>query len=72
MTAITTITGSNEDQTGARWIVLLDLFVARLLPGSILVVSGLLAIGLGLYEVIAPQAFDQFGGGFLEVLFGGR
>ena len=56
----------------ARWSVLLDLIVLRLLPGGILVVLGLGALGLGLFEIVAPTAFDAMGGGFLEVLYGLR
>ena len=26
--------------------------------------------GLGLFEILAPETFDQMGGGFLEVLYG--
>jgi hypothetical protein len=56
----------------ARWSVLLDLIVLRLLPGGILVVLGLGALGLGLFEIVAPNAFDAMGGGILEVLYGLR
>jgi hypothetical protein len=26
--------------------------------------------GAGLFEIVAPEAFDKMGGGFLEVLYG--
>ncbi len=70
-TAIVAMIGSVEDKEGPRWVVLLGLFTSRLLPGLILVAIAVGAIGLGLFEMTAPQAFDQMGGGFLEVLFGG-
>jgi len=41
-----------------------------LLPGIILVVIGLGMTGLGLFEILAPEAFDKMGGGFLEILYG--
>jgi len=50
---------------------MLDFFVGRLLPGLILIVIGIGATGLGLFEFIAPAQFDALGGGFLEVLFWG-
>jgi hypothetical protein len=55
---------------GPRWIVIMNLLVSRLLPGIILVVIGLGMTGLGLFEILAPKAFDEMGGGFLEVLYG--
>jgi len=64
--------GSVEQKQGAKWVILLDLLTSRLLPGLILVIIGLAATLLGLFEIVAPQAFDQLGGGFLEVLFGAR
>ena len=71
MQAVIVIGGSVEQKQGTRWIVMLDFFVGRLLPGAILIVIGLGALGLGLFEFIAPAQFDALGGGFLEVLFGG-
>lgn len=68
--AVIGISGSREDREGERWIVLLSLFVSRLLPGTILVLIGLGAVGLGLFEILAPNAFDEMGGGFLEMLYG--
>jgi hypothetical protein len=43
-----------------------------LLPGVILVLIGIGMTGLGLFEIVAPNTFDQMGGGFLEVLYGLR
>lgn len=72
MQAVITLTGSQELRQGARWVVLLNLAVSRLLPGLILVALGLGALGLGMFEFVAPNAFDEMGGGFLEVLYGLR
>ena len=41
-----------------------------MLPGVILLMLGLSALGLGLLEIVAPTLFDGLGGGFLEVLYG--
>lgn len=71
MQAIISIGGSVEQKQGSRFAVMLDLFVGRLLPGFILIVIGLGALGLGLFEFFLPVQFDALGGGFLEVLFGG-
>jgi hypothetical protein len=71
MQAIIAIGGSVEQKQGTRWVVMLDFFAGRLLPGIILIVIGLGALGLGLFEFVAPAQFDALGGGFLEVLFGG-
>ena len=71
MQAIISIGGSVERKQGSRFAVMLDLFVGRLLPGFILIVIGLGALGLGLFEFFLPAQFDALGGGFLEVLFGG-
>jgi len=69
--AIIAIGGSVEQKEGTRWIVMLDFFVGRLLPGTILIVLGLGALGLGLFEFVVPAQFDALGGGYLEILFGG-
>lgn len=72
LAATVAIFGSVEQKQGAKWIILLDLLTSRLLPGLILILLGLAATLLGLFEIVAPHAFDQLGGGFLEVLFGAR
>ena len=51
-------------------LVLMISWLARFLPGIILVVLGIAMIGLGLFEIVAPQAFDQIGGRLLETLYG--
>jgi len=71
MQAVIAIGGSVEQRQGTRWVAMLDFLVGRLLPGTILLVIGLGALGLGLFEFVAPAQFDALGGGFLEVLFGG-
>ncbi len=68
--AVITLIGSLEDKEGQRWLVTLNLLVSRLLPGGILVLLGLGAIGLGLFEIAAPATFDAMGGGFLEAIYG--
>lgn len=70
MQAIIAIGGSVEQKQGSRFAMMLDLFVGRLLPGVILIVIGLGALGLGLFEFVAPAQFDALGGGLLEVMFG--
>jgi hypothetical protein len=70
MQAIIAIGGSVEQKQGSRFAVMLDLFAGRLLPGVILIVIGLGALGLGLFEFVAPAQFDALGGGLLEVMFG--
>lgn len=70
MQAVIAFGGSVEQKQGTRWVVILDFFVGRLLPGIILVAIGFGALGLGLLEFVMPAQFDALGGGFLEVLFG--
>ena len=72
MQAVITLTGAHELSQGPRWIVIMNLLVSRLLPGGILVVLGLGAMWLGVFEIMAPDTFDEMGGGFLEVLYGLR
>ena len=71
MQAVITLTGSRESKQGTGWIAIMNL-ISRLLPGVILVVLGLGALWLGVFEILAPDAFDEMGGGFLEVLYGLR
>lgn len=70
MQAVITISGSLEQRDGPRSEVIFDLLVARLLPGLFLAIVGLSALGLGLFEIVAPNVFDSIGGGFLEMLYG--
>jgi hypothetical protein len=71
MTAISALVGTVEEKQGGRFEVALNLLVSRLLPGLVLIALAAGAIGLGLLEIASPGTFDQLGGGFLEVLFGG-
>lgn len=68
-TAVTAIVGYVEQKQGPKWNVFLELIASRLLPGIILIVIALIAITLGLIEIVAPEYFDKMGGGFLEILF---
>ena len=72
MQAAINLIGSHELRQGERWLVILNLLVSRLLPGGILILLGLGALWLGVFEIIAPDSFDEMGGGFLEVLYGLR
>lgn len=72
MQAVITLIGSHELREGSRFEVMMDLIISRLLPGVILVFLGAGALGLGLFEIVAPNAFDEMGGGFLETLYGVR
>jgi hypothetical protein len=57
---------------GGQWNVFVDLILLRLIPGIILVVIGVGLLGLGLFEIAAPGAFDAMGGALLESLYGLR
>lgn len=70
MQSAITLIGPHELQEGQRWVVIMNLLVSRLLPGLMLVVIGVGMTGAGLFEIVAPEAFDKMGGGFLEVLYG--
>ena len=64
--------GYREINEGPGWMVTINLLLSRMLPGVILLLLGLAAVGLGLLEIAAPGVFDSLGGGFLEVLYGVR
>jgi hypothetical protein len=70
MQAVIIMGGPVEQEKGANWLGAMEFIAGRLLPGGILILIGLAALGLGLFEFIAPAQFDALGGGFLEVLFG--
>jgi hypothetical protein len=61
--------GFRELRQGPGWVVTMNLLISRMLPGLILVALGLGALGLGLFEIVSPNAFDEMGGGFLEMLY---
>ena len=67
--SVITLIGPLDSQDGPRSEVIISR-LARLLPGIILVVIGLGLTGLGLFELVAPNAFDQIGGRLLEALYG--
>jgi len=67
--SVITFIGPLDSQEGSRWTLMIG-WLARFLPGIILVVLGLGLMGLGLFEIVAPQAFDQIGGRLLESLYG--
>jgi hypothetical protein len=64
--------GRPDPNEGSRWVAVTYLLLARLLPGLVLVILGILLTGLGLFETVAPAAFDQIGGKYLEMLYGLR
>jgi len=70
MQSVIAIGSYEEAKQGTRWIVMLNLFTSRLLPGFILIVIGFGAVALSFLDLTAPAMFDQLGGGFLEVLYG--
>lgn len=57
---------------GGQWNVFIDLILLRLIPGIILVVIGVGLLGFGMFEIVAPNAFDAIGGALLESLYGIR
>ena len=67
--SVITIIGPLDSQEGSRSTLIID-WLARFLPGIILIVLGLGLMGLGLFEIVAPVAFDQIGGRLLESLYG--
>ena len=71
MQAVITLIGPLEQRSDQRRDVVLNL-LSRLLPGAILALLGLAALGFGVLEIAAPNVFDSMGGGFLETLYGLR
>ena len=70
--SVISFVGSPDSKDSARWVEITHLLLARLLPGFVLLALGLALTGLGVFEVLAPAAFDKLGGGFLESLYGLR
>ena len=64
--------GSREPEESSRGVKLLAFVFARLYPGLIWLVVGLVLSALGLIDALAPVRFDEMGGGFLEELYGVR
>ena len=71
-TAVTVGMGYVEQKETNRFAYFLDLLTSRTLGVLVLVAIGVIAIGLGLLEVFAPDQFDELGGGFLKALYGLR
>ena len=72
MQAVTAIWGSVEARHDTGWTAVLSFLFTRLLPGVIFTLLGVGALGAGLFEIVSPTAFDEMGGGFLEMLYGAR
>ena len=67
--SVITFIGPLGSRDGSGFILMIS-WLARFLPGIILVVLGLAMTGLGLFEIVAPDAFDKMGGALLEALYG--
>jgi hypothetical protein len=72
MQAMITFSGPEEYKQGSQGLGVMNLLVARLLPGLILVIVGVGFTLLGLFEAIAPEKFDELGGRLLEEVYGMR
>ena len=72
MQAMITFSVPEEYKQGSQGFVVMNLLVARLLPGLILVVLGVGFSLLGLFEAVAPARFDELGGQLLEEVYGVR
>jgi hypothetical protein len=72
MQAMITFSGPEEYTQGSQGMVVMNLLIARLLPGLILVVIGVALSLLGLFEAVAPDRFDDLGGRLLEEVYGVR
>ena len=66
--SVITFIGPLDSQEGSQATLIVG-WLARFLPGIILVIIGIGLTGLGLFEIVAPQAFDKLGGGLLEALY---
>ncbi len=70
--AVVNLAGTSEMRQGSSGTILANLIVSRLVPGLILLAVAAVAIALGLFEIVAPDVFDEKGGGLLETLYGLR
>ena len=70
--AVIVLLGSDEFKDPKRNNIFVDWLLLRLLPGTILVMLALALLGSGLFEIVAPRAFDAMGGKYLEMLYGVR
>ena len=72
MEAVVNLAGTSEMRQGSSGTVTANLIVSRLVPGLILLAVAAVAVALGLFEIAAPDVFDERGGGLLETLYGLR
>mgnify|MGYP003574985465 FL=1 len=72
MQAMITFSGPEEYKQGSQGLVVVNLLIARLLPGLILVIVGVGLSLVGLFEIVSPERFDELGGQFLEEVYGMR
>ena len=72
MEAVVNIASTREMRQSSQGTVTVNLIVSRLIPGIILLAVAALAFVLGLFEIAAPDVFDERGGGLLETLYGLR
>jgi hypothetical protein len=72
MEAVVNLAGTSQMRQGSQANATANLVVSRLVPGLILLVVAAVAIALGLFEIAAPNVFDERGGGLLEMLYGTR
>jgi hypothetical protein len=70
MQSLIMFSGYREINQGPGWMMTLSLIFSRMFPGVLLLVLGLGAAALGFLELTFPTLFDQWGGGFLETLYG--
>lgn len=72
MEAVVNLAGTSEMRQGSSGTLTANLIVSRLVPGLILLAVAAIAILLGLFEIAAPDVFDERGGRLLETLYGVR
>jgi hypothetical protein len=70
--SVITLIGPLDTRDHSRFVATIGFLAARLLPGIVLVLLGFALTGLGIFEIVAPNAFDQMGRSLLEALFGVR
>lgn len=70
--ALIMLWGSGATRERSQGLVILELLVGRLFPGTIWLILALGLIALGLLDAFAPMRFDEMGGRFLEQLYGVR
>lgn len=60
--------GGYHPETFFQWV---EYFFSNLIPAVFLFFLGLVLFGMGAFETITPDSFDQLGGRFIETFFGG-